>query len=39
MANGSLFDYLKRERKNLDLDHDAETDQVRLLRNIGSSIK
>ena len=28
MANGSLLDYLKKERKNLDLEHDAETDQV-----------
>ena len=28
MANGSLLDYLKKERKSLDLDLDAETDMV-----------
>ncbi len=28
MANGSLFDYLKRERDNLELDDDCEIDQV-----------
>ena len=29
MANGSLLDYLKRDRKNLYLDFDAETDTVK----------
>ncbi len=28
MANGSLFDYLKRERGSLELDDDCEIDQV-----------
>ena len=28
MANGSLLDYLKRERKGLYLDFDAEADTV-----------
>ena len=28
MANGSLLDYLKRERKNLYLEFDADTDTV-----------
>ena len=28
MGNGSLLDYLKKERTNLDLDYDAETDEV-----------
>ncbi len=28
MANGSLLDYLKRERDNLELDDDCEIDQV-----------
>ena len=28
MANGSLFDYLKRERSILELDDDCEIDQV-----------
>ncbi len=28
MANGSLLDYLKRERDNLELDDDSEVDQV-----------
>ena len=28
MANGSLFDYLKKERDNLELDDDCEIDQV-----------
>ncbi len=28
MANGSLLDYLKRERANLELDDDCEIDQV-----------
>ena len=28
MANGSLFDYLKRERNSLELDYDCEIDQV-----------
>ncbi len=32
MANGSLFDYLKRERNNLELDDDCEIDQVCVLR-------
>ena len=31
MANGSLFDYLKRERNNLELDDDCEIDQVCVL--------
>ena len=29
MANGSLLDYLKRERKNLYLEFDADADAVR----------
>ena len=28
MGNGSLLDYLKKERTNLDLDYDEETDKV-----------
>ena len=28
MTNGSLLDYLKKERTNLDLDYNAETDEV-----------
>ena len=28
MANGSVLDYLKKERTNLDLNFDAETDSV-----------
>ncbi len=32
MANGSLFDYLKRERSSLELDDDCEIDQVRFVK-------
>ena len=28
MANGSLLDYLKKERERLDVDYDAEVDTV-----------
>ena len=31
MANGSLLDYLKKERKGLYLDFDAETDTVSII--------
>ncbi|XP_064383417.1 uncharacterized protein LOC135332039 isoform X3 [Halichondria panicea] len=34
MANGSLFDYLKRERNNLELDDDCEIDQILAVRKL-----
>ncbi len=37
MANGSLLDYLKKERKTLYLDFGAETDTVRNCDNDGFS--
>ncbi len=30
MANGSLLDYLKKERERLDVDYDAEEDNVKI---------
>ncbi len=30
MANGSLLDYLKKERERLDVDYDAELDTVNI---------
>ena len=35
MANGSLLDYLKKERKTLYLDFDAETEAVRIDSRLG----
>ncbi|XP_064398643.1 plexin-A2-like isoform X2 [Halichondria panicea] len=34
MANGSLFDYLKKERDNLELDDDCEIDQILAVRKL-----
>ena len=39
MANGSLLDYLKRERKSLYLDFDAESDTVSVTSIFKSDIR